>query len=77
MKASFTGDDRVAVSDGYFADLHRTQQSMHGDGMAMLDSRLQSLVQAMASFAPQSGGPLTVPHDFRSSVNTLMAVDWH
>lgn len=70
-------DDKVTIQDWYLGDQHHVEQFQTSDGMVLLDSQVQNLVQAMASFAPPAAGQISLPVDYQSSLNTVIAANWH
>jgi Ca2+-binding RTX toxin-like protein len=53
------------------------EQFKTSDGKLLLDSQVQNLVQAMASFSPPAAGQTTLPANYQSSLNTVIAANWH
>ncbi|SEM42216.1 Ca2+-binding protein, RTX toxin-related [Variovorax sp. YR750] len=71
------GDDKMTIQDWYLGDQHHVEQFETSDGMVLLDSQVQNLVQAMAGFAPPAAGQTSLPADYQSSLNTVIAANWH
>lgn len=71
------GDDRMTIQDWYLGAQHHVEQFTTSDGMVLLDSQVQNLVQAMASFSPPAAGQTSLPTDYQSSLNTVIAANWH
>lgn len=71
------GDDKMTIQDWYLGDQHHVEQFKTSDGMVLLDSQVQNLVQAMASFSPPAAGQTSLPADYQSSLNTVIAANWH
>ena len=46
------------------------------DGKTLLDSNVQNLVQAMASFSPPAMGQTTLPPAYASQLNSMIAANW-
>jgi hypothetical protein len=43
----------------------------------LLSSTVDSLVNAMAAFAPPTAGQTTLPTNYQSSLNTVIAANWN
>ncbi|MET3440687.1 Ca2+-binding RTX toxin-like protein [Variovorax paradoxus] len=56
---------------------HRIEQFKTSDGKTLLDSQVQNLVNAMASFSPPAAGQTTLPANYQSSLNSVIAANWH
>ena len=65
-----TGDYRLigGGNDRYFFKA--------SDGKVPLDSQVQNLVQAMASFSPPAAGQTTLPTNYASSLSPTIAANW-
>ncbi|MBK9346529.1 MAG: hypothetical protein IPN06_08870 [Burkholderiales bacterium] len=46
------------------------------NGKTLPDSQVQNLVSAMAAFAPPAAGQTTLPANYASSLNTVIAANW-
>jgi hypothetical protein len=42
----------------------------------LIDTQVQNLVQAMASFVPPAPGQTTLPQAYQNSLAPLLAADW-
>ena len=49
---------------------------MTADGKMLLDSQVDALVSAMASFAPPPAGQITLPADYQAALNPVIAANW-
>ena len=47
-----------------------------GNGNVLLDSQVQNLVNAMASFAPPAAGQTTLPTNYQTSLAPVIAANW-
>ena len=47
------------------------------DGKTLLDSQVNSLVQAMSAFAPPPAGQSTLAADYQTALNPVIAANWH
>ncbi|RUR67506.1 hypothetical protein EJP67_10580 [Variovorax guangxiensis] len=52
------------------------EQFKTSDGKTLLDSQVHNLVQAMAAFSPPAAGQTTLPVNYQSSLNTVIAANW-
>ena len=69
--------DRLNISMWYLGPAYTVENFQTSDGKTLLDTQVQNLVQAMAGFAPPSAGQTTLPANYRSSLNTVIAANWH
>ena len=77
LEVSIIGtDDKLTVSNWYSGSAYHLEQFKTSDGKMLLDSQVQNLVQAMASFSPPAAGQTTLPTDYQSSLNTVIAANW-
>jgi trimeric autotransporter adhesin len=73
-------DDQVVIKDWYVAADNHVQKFVSANGgttVELLDSQVDALVSAMASFAPPSAGQTSLPSDYQSSLNPVIAANWH
>ena len=49
---------------------------MLADGRVLLNSAVDNLVNAMASFAPPAAGQTTLPVNYQSSLSSIIAANW-
>jgi Ca2+-binding RTX toxin-like protein len=68
--------DRVVVKDWYKGNAYHLERFESGDGMVLLDSQVQALVDAMAAFAPPAAGQTTLPESCRTMLEPVLAVNW-
>ena len=71
------GTDRFTVSNWYSGSSYHVEQFKAADGKVLLDTQVQNLVQAMAGFAPPAAGQTTLPASYQSSLNPVIAANWH
>lgn len=69
--------DKVTVQNWYSGSQHRVEQIKTADGKVLLDSQVQNLVQAMASFAPPAAGQTTLPSSYQNNLAPVFAANWH
>ncbi|RZL45248.1 MAG: hypothetical protein EOP74_01850 [Variovorax sp.] len=70
-------DDKFTVADWYSGSAYHVEKIKTSDGKVLLDSQVQSLVQAMASFSPPAAGQTTLPANYQSSLGAVIAANWH
>jgi len=68
--------DKFQIVDWFSGNQHHVAQFKSGDGKTLLDSQVQNLVQAMASFAPPAAGQTTLPQDYQSALGGVIAANW-
>ena len=68
--------DKVLVQNWYLGSQYRVEQFKTSDGKTLLDSKVQDLVNAMASFAPPAIGQTTLPANYQTSLLPVIAADW-
>ncbi|SDZ60258.1 Ca2+-binding protein, RTX toxin-related [Variovorax sp. YR266] len=69
--------DQLTISNWYASGSYRVEQFKTSDGKVLLDSQVQNLVDAMAAFSPPAAGQTTLPSSYQSSLNTVIAANWH
>ncbi|RQO49210.1 calcium-binding protein, partial [Variovorax sp. KBW07] len=69
--------DQLTISNWYASGSYRIEQFKTSDGRVLLDSQVQSLVDAMAAFSPPTAGETNLPSSYQSSLNTVIAANWH
>ena len=68
--------DKVTISNWYSSNAYHVEQFKTSDGKVLLDSNVDALVSAMASFAPPSVGQTTLPPDYQAPLNPVIAANW-
>jgi Ca2+-binding RTX toxin-like protein len=77
LEVSIIGtEDRLTVSNWYTDVGYHVEQFKMSDGKVLLDSHVQNLVQAMAGFSPPAAGQTTLPAEYQSSLNSVIAANW-
>lgn len=77
LEVSIIGtDDKMVISNWYSGSQYHVEQFKAGDGATLLDSQVDALVSAMAAFAPPSAGQTTLPVEYQSSLNAVIAANW-
>ncbi len=68
--------DKFTVSNWYLGNQYRVEQFKTSDGKTLLDSQVQNLVQAMASFAPPPVGQTTLNTAQQTALAPVIAANW-
>ncbi|MEJ8814261.1 calcium-binding protein [Variovorax ureilyticus] len=77
LEASIIGtNDTVTISNWYSGAQNHLEQFKSSDGKVLLDSQVQNLVQAMASFSPPAAGQVTLPPEYQSTLSSVIAANW-
>jgi Ca2+-binding RTX toxin-like protein len=69
--------DKVTVSNWYLGSERHVEVFELANGQRLLDTQVQSLVQAMASFAAPPAGQTSLPANYQSSLEPVIAANWH
>lgn len=68
--------DKMTVSNWYLGGQYRVEEFKTSDGRVLLDSQVQNLVQAMASFAPPAAGQTTLNASQQAALAPVIAANW-
>lgn len=68
--------DSLQIKDWYKGDAHRVERFTTADGKTLLDSQVQSLVDAMASFGVPAGGESNLTPNQRAQLEVVIAANW-
>jgi len=68
--------DKVVVAGWYSDTSHHIEVIELAGGQRLLDSQVQNLVQAMASFAPPAAGQTILPPDYQNALGGVIAANW-
>ncbi len=71
------GSDKVTIQDWYLGAQNQVEQIRLSSGVAMANTDVEKLVQAMASLTPPSVGALSLNPDQRTALAPTLAVSWH
>ena len=69
--------DQLSVSGWYSGSAYRIEQFKTADGQTLLESQVQSLVDAMAGFAPPPMGQVQLTPAYANALTPIMAANWH
>jgi len=77
LEVSIIGtSDKITIEDWYSDSVYHIEQFQTADGQILLDSQVDSLVQAMAAFAPPSAGETSLPPNYQNTLNAVIAANW-
>ncbi len=68
--------DTLTVEDWYVDAGHQLTSLQLADGQSLLAANVQQLVDAMAAFAPPAAGQTTLPPDYQSALQPVIAANW-
>jgi Ca2+-binding RTX toxin-like protein len=70
-----TGDE-VMIQNWYSGSAYHTEQFKTADNKLLLDTQVETLVQAMAAFAPPAAGQTTLPQNYQDALAATLAANW-
>ncbi|MNR04238.1 Bifunctional hemolysin/adenylate cyclase precursor [compost metagenome] len=77
LEVSIIGSsDKLMVQNWYLGEQYRVERFQIAEGNALLDSQVQNLVDAMASFAPPAAGQTLLSDSQRSALESVIAANW-
>jgi Ca2+-binding RTX toxin-like protein len=68
--------DKVTVANWYLGEDRHIEMLQLANGQQLLDTQVQNLVQAMATFSPPAAGQTTLPESHAAALNTVIAANW-
>lgn len=68
--------DRFTITNWYSSSANQVESFKLSDNRTLTASKVQSLVDAMAAFTPPVEGQTTLPSNYQSSLNTVIAANW-
>jgi hypothetical protein len=68
--------DSMTIQGWYGGTAARIEQFGTADGKALVESRVETLVAAMAAFAPPAAGQTTLPSSYQTALNPIIAANW-
>ncbi len=69
--------DKMTISNWYLGSQYHVEEFKTSDGHTLLDSQVQNLVQAMATFAPPAAGQTTLTATQQATLAPVLAANWH
>jgi hypothetical protein len=77
LEVSIIGtEDKLTLNSWYAGSGYQVEEFRTSDGHVLIDTQVQNLVQAMASFVPPAPGQTTLPQAYQNSLAPLLAADW-
>ena len=77
LEVSIIGtNDKATVKDWYLGNQNHLEQFRTADGKVLLDTAVDNLVTAMASFAPPAVGQTTLTASYQASLSAVIAANW-
>ena len=77
LEVSIIGtNDKALVQNWYLGSQYHVEQFKTFDGHTLLDSKVQDLVSAMASFTPPAIGQTTLPGSYQTALLPVIVADW-
>ena len=77
LEVSIIGtEDKLTLNSWYAGSGYQVEEFRTSEGHVLIDTQVQNLVQAMASFAPPAAGQTTLPQAYQNSLAPLLAADW-
>ena len=77
LEVSIIGtSDKVTIQDWYSGESRHIEQFKTADNKLLLDTQVETLVQAMAAFAPPSAGQTTLPQNYQDQLAPVLAANW-
>jgi Ca2+-binding RTX toxin-like protein len=77
LVASIIGTpDQFTVQNWYTGSQYRVEQFRTSDGQTLMEAQVQNLVDAMAAFSPPPPGQETLPPDYATALNPVIAANW-
>jgi hypothetical protein len=68
--------DKATIDSWYLGSRYQVEQFQVDSGRTLLSSTVDSLVNAMAAFAPPAVGQTTLSTTYQSSLNSVIAANW-
>lgn len=69
-------DDSSTINGWYLDDAHHVEQIETSDGHVLMDAQVDSLVSAMAGFAPPAAGETTLPAAYQEQLQPVISASW-
>ena len=77
LEVSIVGtSDKLVVENWYLGSQYHIEQFHTADNKVLLDSQVETLVQAMASFSPPSFGQTELPQNYQDVLAPVIAANW-
>ncbi len=77
LEVSIIGtSDRSTISNWYSGNAYRIEEFTTADGKTLLDTRVENLVSAMASFAPPAAGQTSLSPEYDAALTPVITANW-
>ncbi|MBK7814138.1 MAG: hypothetical protein IPJ52_07430 [Rhodocyclaceae bacterium] len=77
LEASIIGtSDKLTIKNWYSGSAYHVEQFRTADNHLLLDSKVENLVQAMAAFSPPAAGQTTLPSNYQTALQPVIAANW-
>lgn len=68
--------DKVTINNWYASAANQVELFKLSDGKSLTNTKVDNLVNAMASFTPPAAGQTTLPANYQTSLNGVIAANW-
>ncbi|MGH6648939.1 calcium-binding protein, partial [Aquabacterium sp.] len=68
--------DKFTINNWYSAAANQVESVKLSDGKALMASKVENLVSAMAGFTPPAAGQTTLAANYQTSLNPVIAANW-
>ncbi|MBC7700832.1 calcium-binding protein, partial [Aquabacterium sp.] len=68
--------DKFTINNWYTAAANQVESVKLSDGKALMSSKVENLVNAMAGFTPPAAGQTTLPANYQTALNPVVAANW-
>lgn len=68
--------NKVVVKDWYLGNAYHVEELKSGNGLTLVNSQVQNLVNAMSSLTPPAAGQTTLPAEYQTQLNSVIASNW-
>ncbi len=68
--------DRIVINNWYRGENNQVEMLQAGDGLILMNTEVDQLVQAMASFSPPASGELDLSPELQSQLEPVLAATW-
>lgn len=68
--------DKAVVRDWYLGQAYHVEELRSAGGKTLLDTQVDQLVQAMASFNPPASGQTSLPANYQTALAPVIAANW-
>jgi len=67
----------MTINNWYTSSAYRVEQFQTVDGLTLLGSQVENLVNAMAAFSPPTAGQTMLPDSYQAQLEPVIAANWH